>query len=176
MSVWVVEQLLGCLVRLLLLCLDLVLPWVFRRQRLFLGQISGCDASRRGRVRGELDRGEMECIHVGCRFDRMVHDFVAGHLDGSRVDLVVTPSRQLGGKLGHEANRVVGYLPAIEQRDLGRWYMYDTGVDGNGLGRCGDNDAVQLRGCSGRVAVDDEGGGLCTRHRRDLRAGRRGRV
>lgn len=30
LPIWMLEQLLGCLVRLLLLCLDLVLPWVFR--------------------------------------------------------------------------------------------------------------------------------------------------
>jgi hypothetical protein len=50
-----------------------------------------------GFVRGKLNRSQVEGIGVDGRLRHIHHDFIAGQLDGSRVDLVVAPSRQLAG-------------------------------------------------------------------------------
>ena len=150
-AVWPVKQVLDCLIRPLLLSLDLFMAWVLRRQRLLLNHAPGRMPSSRRLVRSQFDRCNVEGIEVRDGLRSVHHDFVAGHLDWGRVDLVVTPSRHLAGEFGNETNRVVRYGPAVEEVDFGLWLNHD--VDWN---RPSDGCAVELGSCNVGLTVDGE--------------------
>jgi hypothetical protein len=126
----------------LLLVLDSLKPWIFRRQRLILDGVPGWRPSDGCLVGCKLDRGQVEGIHVGSRGGRVHHDFVAGHLHGRRVDLVVALGRELAGQLGHKANWVIWDGTAVEEVDFGRWNSCHRGVRCGILTDLGDDNAV----------------------------------
>jgi hypothetical protein len=82
---------------------------------------------------------------------------MARQLDGSRVDLVVAPSRQLAGQFSNEADRVIWHLAAVEKGNL--WRL-DPHVDRDALAGLDDYRAIQLRGRGCWLAVENMRGGL----------------
>jgi hypothetical protein len=123
-----------------------------------------------GFVRRKLNRSQVEGISVDAGLWYIHHDFMAGQLDGSRVDLVVAPSRQLAGQLSNESDRVIWHLPAVKK---GNFLRFDNPhVDRDAVAGLDDYRTIQLRGRGRWLDVEDMWSGFGAHNWRYLRARR----